>query len=80
MRMADLASSFLGEEEKGHQWSNKLANILNQSLHCYPRDDNIKATSAKVKLPNSVENLKVPVTQNGIMKALTTGSIFSMLD
>ena len=33
----------------------------------------MKATSAKVKLPNNVKNFKLPVTNNDITKAMTTG-------
>lgn len=62
----DLASSFYGEEEKGEALSDELANILNQSLRHCPSDDSVKATSAKIKLPANVENMKVPVTNTDI--------------
>lgn len=54
---ADLAGSFLSEEEKGAPLSEKLVNILNQSLRRRPLDDNVKATAAKVKFPSNVGKL-----------------------
>lgn len=69
----DLAGSFLSKEEKGDPLSDKLANILNQSLRRRPIDENVKATAAKVKFPNNVDNLIVPVTNDDIIKAMTTG-------
>lgn len=52
--------------------SDKLANILNQSLRRRPSDDKVKVTAAKIKIPNNVDNFKAPVSNSDITKAMTT--------
>ena len=74
--LADLAGSFHGEEEQDEPISEKLANILNSSLRRRLSDDKVKATAAKIKLPSNVGNLKVPVTNNDITIAMSTGGKF----
>ena len=74
--LEDLAGSFHGEDEKGEALSDKLAAILNASLRRRPSDDSVKATSAKIKLPINVDNLKVPVTNSDITQAMNAGGKF----
>lgn len=56
--LLDLARSFY-DEEKGDPLSAYLANILNHSLRCRPRDKYVKTTASKIKFPSNVENMKV---------------------
>lgn len=70
--LEDLAGSFLSEEDKGDPLSSKLADLLNPSLRRRPSDDNVKATAAKIKLPDNIGNFKVPVTNKDITQAMTT--------
>lgn len=71
--LADLAGSFLDEEEQGEPLSENLANIHNSSLRRRPSDDKVKATAAKLNLPSNVGNLKVPLTNNNITIAMSAG-------
>lgn len=52
------------------------ANILNQSLRRRPSDESVGTTTAKIKLPSNDENMKVPVTNTDIIKAMSNGEIF----
>lgn len=71
--LEEFAGHFHGEEALGDPLSERLASILNLSLRRRPSSDSIKQTCDKIKLPNNVPNLKVPVTNPAITKAMSVG-------
>ena len=69
--LKDLSGHFCGEEEKGEPLSERLALILDSSLRRRPTTAGIKLTCEKIKLPDNVPNLVVPVTNAAITKAMS---------
>ncbi|XP_045131599.1 uncharacterized protein LOC123516406 isoform X3 [Portunus trituberculatus] len=69
--LEEFAGHFHGEEELGDALSERLASILDVSLRRRPSSDSVKATYEKIKLPNNMLNLKVPVTNSAITKAMS---------
>ncbi|MPC16057.1 hypothetical protein E2C01_008869 [Portunus trituberculatus] len=61
-------------EELGDLLSEHLASILNLSLRCRSSSGSVKQTCDRIKLPNNVLNLKVPVTNSAITKAMSIGA------
>ena len=71
--LGDLSGHFHGEEQKGEPLSERLASILNPSLRRRPSSEGIKSTCDKIKVPSNVPNLKVPVTNTALSKAMSFG-------
>ena len=71
--LEEFAGHFHGEEELGDPLSERLASILNLSLRRRPSSDSVKQTCDRIKLPPNVPNLKVPVTNSAITKAMSVG-------
>lgn len=71
--LEDFASHFHGEEEMGDQLSERLASILNTNLRRWPSSDSVKMTCDKIKPPINVPNLKFPVTNSAVYKAMSVG-------
>lgn len=69
--LEEFAGHFHGEEELGDPLSERLASILNVSLRRRPSSDSVKVTCEKIKFPSNVPNLKVPVTNSAITKAMS---------
>lgn len=71
--LEEFAGHFHGEEALGDPLSERLASILNLSLRRRPSSDSVKQTCDKIKLPSNVPNLKVPVTNSALTKAMSVG-------
>lgn len=71
--LVEFAGHFHSEEETGDPLSDRLAGILNASLRCRPSSDGVNLTCNKIKLLGNVPNLKVPVTNPAIIKAMSVG-------
>ena len=69
----EFAGHFQGEEKTGEPLSERLASIFNASLRRRPSSDCVKLTCDKIRLPSNVPNLKVPVTNSAITKAMSVG-------
>ena len=72
----DLAGFFRATEEAGEPLIQDLADILNKGLRQRPEDDEVKETAAKYKLPANVANIKVPVTNSDVIKAMNANGKF----
>ncbi|MPC99732.1 hypothetical protein E2C01_095163 [Portunus trituberculatus] len=78
--MNEFAGHFHGEEETGDPLSKHLAGILNVGLRHRPSSDGVKLTCDKINLPGKVPNLKVPVTNPAITKAMSVGGCHSLIN
>ena len=67
----DLAAIFHDDDEVDVALPEALAKALNTTLRKRPVDEKVKSLASKIKTPVNVQNFKVPVMNDDVLRAMT---------